>query len=222
MNQEAKFQANMYLENKPARPRALFLFAHGAGAPMDSEFMNAFSGGLCANDIAVVRFEFPYMGRRRLDGRKRPPDRAPQLLQCWREVIADHAGVLPLVIGGKSMGGRMATLIAAEQVPVRAVVCLGYPFHPPRRPERLRTEHFRHIQRPVLILQGERDPFGSRGEVASYGLPESVAVHWLPAGNHDWLPPKRAAFSAEDNMSMAVDQATAFILKHATPVATGQ
>ncbi len=206
----------MYLENLPANPRALFLFAHGAGAPMDSEFMDAFSAGLCAQDIGVVRFEFPYMRMRREDGRKRPPDRQPQLLDCWRQVINDHKGLVPLFIGGKSMGGRMATIIAGEQPPVNGVVCLGYPFHPPGKPDRLRTEHFSRIPVSTLILQGARDPFGSLGEVAAYDLPETLAVEWLPGGNHDWVPLKRSGISAQDNMNRAIDLAATFMLRHAT------
>jgi len=205
----------MYLENVPANPRALFLFAHGAGAPMDSEFMDAFSEGLCARDIGVARFEFPYMRMRREDGHKRPPDREPQLLECWRKVINDHRGQLPLFIGGKSMGGRMATVIATEEMPAKGVICLGYPFHPPGKPDRLRTGHFNQIKRPVLILQGERDPFGTPGDVAEYGLPETVAVEWLTDGNHDWIPRKRSGLTWHDNMSRAVDLAVAFILQHA-------
>ena len=113
---------------------------------------------LAENDIKVTRFEFPYMAARRVDGKKRPPDRAPKLLDCWREVIDLSGGAENVYVGGKSMGGRMASMIATE-LGVRGVICLGYPFHPPGKPEKLRTEHFGDISSPVLICQGGKRSF---------------------------------------------------------------
>ncbi len=201
----------MYLENIPPNPKALIILAHGAGAPMDSPFMEAFAQQLAAVGVSVVRFEFPYMQERRTQGRKRPPDRQPVLLDCWREVVSRYAQGLPLFIGGKSMGGRMATVLASEDLPIKGVVALGYPFHPPGKPDRLRTEHLARMGCPALVVQGERDPFGRREEVEHYQLPSSLQVHWIPQGDHDLQPPKRSGLSAEGNLGLAVTAVKEFI-----------
>src|SRR5690606_41681471 len=109
----------MYLENFSEQSKALMILAHGAGAPMDSPFMEDFTKRLVGKGISVVRFEFPYMGERRTLNRKRPPDRQPVLLECWRQMVSRYAHVQPLFIGGKSMGGRMATILAAEDLPIK-------------------------------------------------------------------------------------------------------
>src|SRR5690606_36654966 len=138
------------LINAPARPAGLtFAFAHGAGAPMDTPFMAFFAAALAARGWRVARFEFPYMAARRQGGRRPPPDRQLVLLETWRAVIA-HLGAKDLVIGGKSMGGRMASLIA-DEAGVAGLACLGYPFHPAGKPERLRTEHLAMLKTPCLI-----------------------------------------------------------------------
>lgn len=188
----------------------LLVLAHGAGAPMDSDFMNWIAHGVSENGIQVVRFEFPYMQERRLTGKKRPPDRQPVLMECWEKVIADCGGSQRIVIGGKSMGGRMASLIAARQQ-VRGLVCLGYPFHPQGKPEKLRTEHLANIVSPSLIVQGERDVFGNRQEVESYQLPENIQVNWVPDGDHDLKPRMKSGFTHEENIAKAVVALVAFI-----------
>jgi hypothetical protein len=191
----------------PAKAAMTVALAHGAGAPMDSPFMNAVAAGLAENGLRVARFEFPYMARRRSEGTKKPPDRAPVLLQTWREVI-DRLGRDRLIVGGKSMGGRIASMIAAtleqEGTPVSGVACLGYPFHPPGKPERLRTEHLETIKTPTLILQGERDPFGKRDEVEAYGLSDAVQLHWLADGDHGFKPRKASGRTEADNIEEAV------------------
>ncbi len=182
------------------------MLAHGAGAPMDSPFMAHMAEGLGARGLRVARFEFPYMAARRRDGKKRPPDRAPVLLESWRAVIAELGGPgggPGLAIGGKSLGGRMASLIA-DEIGVRALVCLGYPFHPPGRPEKLRTEHLENLKTPCLILQGERDPFGTRDEVAGYRLSPAVRLAWCPDGDHSFKPRKASGRSQEENCDLAV------------------
>jgi predicted alpha/beta-hydrolase family hydrolase len=142
--------------------------AHGAGAAMDSPFLNTMAAGLAGGGLRVARFEFPYMRRRRETGERRPPDREPALRQAWLDVIATLGGAPGgghrLVIGGKSMGGRMASLVA-DEAGVRGLVCLGYPFHPPGQPEKLRTAHLRDLRTTTLIVQGTRDPLGTREEV---------------------------------------------------------
>jgi predicted alpha/beta-hydrolase family hydrolase len=177
---------------------------------MDSPFMAHLAEGLGARGLHVTRFEFPFMAARRRDGKKRPPDRAPVLLESWRAAIAElgdpggsPGGGPGLAIGGKSLGGRMASLIA-DEMGVRALVCLGYPFHPPGRPETLRTEHLETLETPCLILQGERDPLGTRDEVAGYTLSPAIRLAWCPDGDHSFKPRKASGRSQEDNWGLAV------------------
>jgi len=205
------------LVDRPARPRARFLFAHGAGAAMDSDFMQAMAAGLCACGIEVVRFEFPYMAERRSGGGRRPPNRMPQLLDCFRAQIEGAVGKgdgLPLAIGGKSMGGRVASLLAQEYFDsgdVTGLVCLGYPFHPRGKPDKLRTEHLLSIRCPTLVVQGSRDPLGSADEVAGYGLPDSIRIEWLEDGDHDFKPRRASGFTREQHWRAAVDLVAGFI-----------
>ena len=193
--------------------------AHGAGQGMDSAFMNAFAEGLVKRGeplggLRLARFEFPYMATRRQTGKQRPPDREPVLLTSWRDTIANLVQTgCPrerLVIGGKSLGGRMASLIADEQG-VAGLVCLGYPFHPPGKPEKLRTDHLVGLQTPALICQGERDPFGARQEVESYALSAAIQIHWLTDGDHGFKPRKASGFSEADNWESAMAAIIRFI-----------
>ncbi|HER26990.1 MAG TPA: alpha/beta fold hydrolase, partial [Rhodospirillales bacterium] len=151
------------LFNGPANAATTIALAHGAGAPMDTPFMATFADGLAGRGFRVVRFEFPYMAERRRGGGRRPPNPARVLFECWQAVI-DRLGPENLIISGKSMGGRYASMIA-DQAKVRGVVCLGYPFHPPGKPEKLRVEHLQTMTTPTLILQGDRDALGNRQEV---------------------------------------------------------
>lgn len=199
----------------PREARLTLALAHGAGAGAETPFMAAFAEGLAARGRSVARFEFPYMARRREDGKKRPPDRAPTLLACWRAVVAQLGGPGRVVLGGKSMGGRMASLLAAEfeaeATPARGLVCLGYPFHPPGKPERTRTAHLEGLETPGLILQGTRDPFGGEAEVAGYRLSPALRLHWLPDGDHDLAPRKASGRSAEQNRAEALEQIESFL-----------
>jgi predicted alpha/beta-hydrolase family hydrolase len=158
------------------------VLAHGAGAPMDSPFMSLVAQGLAERGLRVARFEFPYMRARR-EGGKRPPDREPVLRAAWKAVIEELGGAGDLVIGGKSLGGRMASLVADEAGP-RGLVCLGYPFHPPGQSEKLRTAHLEHLKTRTLIVQGTRDPFGTPDEVAGYRLSPQIRIHWIAGGDH--------------------------------------
>jgi hypothetical protein len=186
------------------------VLAHGAGAPMDSPFMEAFAAGLGSRGVCVVRFEFPYMQQRRESGARRPPDREPQLLQCWRDAIAELGGGPGLVIGGKSMGGRMASLVADSEH-VRGLVCLGYPFHAPGRPERPRIGHLLALQTPALIVQGTRDQFGPVDEVNGYGLPPSISLHWLEDGDHDFKPRVVSGRTQRQNREEAMEAVATFL-----------
>jgi len=185
------------------------VLAHGAGRGWDSPSLVAIAEGVARAGHRVVRFEFPYMVRRREDGTRRPPDRQPVLLETWRAVI-EALGPDRLVIGGKSMGGRMASLVA-DECGVAGLVCLGYPFHPPAKPEKLRTEHLAGLSTPTLIVQGDRDRFGTPGEVAGYLLSEEIRVHWMPDGDHDLVPRKKSGRTAEENWAEAVDVILGFI-----------
>jgi uncharacterized protein len=200
-----------YLTTGPADARCTFLFVHGAGGAMDTQFMNRIAEGVGARGIRVVRFEFPYMAARRAGGGRGAPDRAPVLLECWRRAIADHDGTdSRIVIGGKSMGGRMASLIA-DEAGAAALVCFGYPFHPPGKPQQLRTAHLEAIRTPTLILQGERDPFGTPDEVASYALSSSVRIECLTDGDHSLKPRKSSGVTEQENLEQAAHAAAEFI-----------
>jgi predicted alpha/beta-hydrolase family hydrolase len=200
-----------YISNMPPKePVAHVVLAHGAGAPMDTPYMNAISEGLAVKGFKVSRFEFPYMAKRRIDGKRGGPGSPKVLLRTWQDVIAELSGSLPLFIGGKSMGGRFASMVAAEPG-VSGVICLGYPFHPPGKPEKLRTEHLETMPVPTLILQGERDPFGRPEEVASYSLAKTIEVVWIPDGDHSFKPRKKSGHTQEKNLAQAVHEASEFI-----------
>ena len=186
------------------------ILAHGAGAPMDSPFMARFATLLGDSGYRVARFEFPYMARRRAEGGRRPPDRQPVLLESWRAAVSALGGGDKVAIGGKSMGGRMASMIA-DEVAARGLVCIGYPFHPPGKPESLRTAHLTALKTPTLILQGVRDPFGGRDEVAGYDLSPKIRLAWLPDGDHDLKPRKKSGFTADGNMTAAVEATAGFL-----------
>lgn len=191
---------------------ATLILAHGAGAPMDSAFMQEMAQLLAARGVAVLRFEFAYMAARRLDGKKRPPNPQAQLLDQWRAV---HAAVRqqvagPLAIGGKSMGGRMASLLA-DELGADALVCLGYPFYAVGKPEKPRVAHLAELRTPTLIIQGERDALGDRQAVAGYALAESIKLHWLTAGDHDLKPLKSSGFSHQQHLLAAADAIAAFL-----------
>ncbi len=180
---------------------------------MDTPFMTAFAEGLAARGLAVARFEFAYMAERRHGAGKRPPPRAERLIEEYAEAIGALGSTRRLIIGGKSLGGRVASLIAQEEFEVGRVtglLCLGYPFHPPGRPEKLRTAHLMDLTVPVFIAQGTRDPFGGLEEIPGYGLPASVSVHWAEDGDHNLVPRKKSGRSAEQNWGAACDAIAAW------------
>jgi predicted alpha/beta-hydrolase family hydrolase len=184
------------LKGQQGKAAATLILAHGAGAPMDSEFMNDMAARLAEQGINVLRFEFAYMAQRRIDGRRRPPNPQAQLLECWRQV---YASVRPhvagsLAIGGKSMGGRMASLIA-DELQVEALVCLGYPFYAAGKPEKPRVAHLADLKTRTLIVQGERDALGNKAAVEAYELSSTIDILWIPAANHDLKPLKSAGIS---------------------------
>jgi predicted alpha/beta-hydrolase family hydrolase len=174
----------MYLTDGPPTALPIFLFAHGAGGAMDTPFMNLVARGLGDVGIRVVRFEFPYMAKRREGtGGRGAPDRQPVLLDAFRRVVEEHGGGERVVVGGKSMGGRMASMIA-DEVGARGLLCFGYPFHPVGKPAQTRTAHLEELRTPTLILQGTRDAFGNPEDVATYRLSPAIRVEWLEGGDH--------------------------------------
>lgn len=172
---------------------------------------------LVARGIAVTAFEFAYMAARRTGGSRRPPPKAETLMPEYRDVVrslAKRASGAKLVIGGKSMGGRVASLIADDLYKTREIdglVCLGYPFHPPNTPEKLRTAHLESLSCPALIVQGERDPFGSRAEVEALSLPPAIGFRWIGDGDHDFGPRGRSGFTRKGNLADVADAVAAFI-----------
>jgi hypothetical protein len=190
-------------------PHTLVL-AHGAGGAMDTPFLNIVARGVAANGIRVVRFEFPYMDRRRRGEGRGAPDREPVLLQAWRDVVTELGGGSGLVIGGKSMGGRMASMVA-DELQVRGLVCLGYPFHPPSRPEKTRTAHLGALRTPALIVQGTRDMFGTREDVEGYLLSPSIRIEWLADGDHSFKPRKGSGFTEKEHLARAVALVSEFV-----------
>ena len=191
---------------------ATLIFAHGAGAPMDSGWMSDMAERLAAHGINVLRFEFPYMAQRRVDDGKRPPNPAPKLQECWREVYAvvrrHVAG--RLAIGGKSMGGRMASLLA-DELGADALVCLGYPFYAVGKPEKPRVEHLAGLKTRTLIVQGERDALGNREAVEAYTLAPGIEVFWLAVADHDLKPLKASGFTHEQHLAAAAGKVAAFL-----------
>ena len=172
---------------------------------MDSDFMNTVAGRISAAGIQVIRFEFEYMAKRRRDSQRRGPDRAAKLIARFHEVLGRVGPAREVVIGGKSMGGRVASMIADEVRPA-GLLCLGYPFHPPAKPEQLRTAHLMDLKTPTLIVQGTRDPFGTPDEVAGYPLSKAIELLWLEDGDHDLKPRKTiSGFSAADHLKTMAD-----------------
>jgi hypothetical protein len=194
----------MFLFDGPEQAKVTILLAHGAGGAMDSVAMTTMAKTLADASFRVARFEFDYMARRRTSTERKPPPRADRLIPEYIAAI-DALGVTgPLIIGGKSMGGRVASMIADEMHAshrIAGLLCLGYPFHPADRPTQLRTEHLTDLKTPTLIAQGTRDPFGTRDEVSSYVLSKTIDILWLEDGDHDLKPRKTVSgFSAADHL----------------------
>jgi uncharacterized protein len=177
---------------------------------MDSPFMNVVASGLAGKGLRLARFEFPYMAARRIGGRGGAPDREPILIQSWRAAISSLGDPSRLVIGGKSMGGRIASMIA-DDAGAAGLVCLGYPFHPPGNPARTRIEHLKTLRTPALILQGTRDSFGRPDEVARYQVSSAVRVAWIEDGDHSLRPRARSGRSEAQNLSDAVSHIFDFV-----------
>ncbi|WP_213996983.1 alpha/beta family hydrolase [Arsukibacterium sp.] len=190
--------------------KARLILAHGAGAPCDSPFMVALAHALAEHNIAVQRFNFPYMQRSIELGSKRPPDKMDALQQHFMAQIGHADGSLPLFIGGKSMGGRVASMLnLPDTTQVNAIFAFGYPFHPPGK-DQWRTEHFARLTAPLHILQGERDPFGKHTELAALSWP-NVSIHWLTAADHDFKPTKASGLQQQSIIRRAAEHCSEVI-----------
>ncbi len=202
------------LLNAPDNAWAHLLLTHGAGEAFDSPFLSAIAEGLEACGVRVTRFEFDYRAQVRHGASRRPPPKMPVLQEEFLNRIAACDQNEPLFIGGKSMGGRVASLVADEMFAsgaVRGIVCLGYPFHPVGKPDTLRTAHLQNLAAPTLICQGTRDPFGTPEEVAGYDLSDQIEICWLEDGDHSFKPRKRSGLTQERNLAEAVEAITTFM-----------
>jgi predicted alpha/beta-hydrolase family hydrolase len=177
---------------------------------MDSPFMESVAQGLASASLRVVRFEFPYMRKRRGLGKRTAPDREPVLLNNWHEVIQSLGGGDHLAIGGKSLGGRIASMVA-DEAGVRGLVCLSYPFHPPGRAPGARLKHLKSLRTPALIVQGTRDSFGNRSEVEGYELSPQIRIVWIDDGDHSFKPRARSGRTAKENLEAAIDAIREFL-----------
>jgi hypothetical protein len=204
----------------PAPAGRLFVLAHGAGAGQDHPFMTAMASNLASRGIDVVTFDFNYIHERR-----KVPDRAPALESCFGAVVdwaveRDEFAARRLLIGGKSMGGRIATHLAAAGFVARAgagpavggIVTLGYPLHPPGKPQQLRSAHLGSIRAPWLIVQGSRDTFGTPAELRPVitTVPAAVTLHVVAGGDHSFAvsrTPRETVLAAVADV--IVDWATA-------------
>lgn len=202
------------LWDSPDPYTATLVLGHGAGAAMDSAGMNDAARVIASRGIRVARFEFAYMAGRR-EGVRKPPPRADTLLGEYRDVVAQAAVDGPVFIGGRSMGGRVASMVADElheAGTVLGLVCLGYPFHPPGKPEQLRTAHLEHLATPALIVQGTRDEFGTRDEVTGYALSPSIELVWLEDGDHGLRPRKAVSgFTYAQHLESMADAVAGFV-----------
>ena len=202
--------------NLPKSPPAPTLaLTHGAGASTSHPNTAALARLIAEQGVRVARFDFPYMRRAMETGRRPwPPDAEDVLAGTWIQVMQQLAeqGVptSKLFIGGRSMGGRIASYIADAAEPA-GMVCISYPFHAPNDPARATTFHLEQLATPTLIVQGERDEYGTREEVEAYDLSPNIQLCWIPDGNHGLIPRKRSGHSEESNRELAATAIADFI-----------
>lgn len=194
-------------------PRAGVVVAHGAGAGQMSPFLVQTARGLADRGLSSATFDFPYM-----TARKRVPDPAPVLEACWREAIAAAAAAfpgLPLFIGGKSMGGRIASHVASQDCPgISGLFFLGYPLHPPGKPQQRRDAHLPKIKQPMFFIQGTRDAFGTAAEIREL-LPrlQSASLHVVEGGDHSFKISGKGAPKAPDVLASVLDEVAQWITR---------
>ena len=200
------------LINGPIEAKNILLLAHGAGASMDSVFMNTISEGLNKNGIMTIRFEFPYMKKRRL-GKNSFPDNIEVLCEFYKNLYLKIKKKNPnknIWLGGKSMGGRVSTIIS-KSLAIKGVIVFGYPFHPINKTYKLRLESLQLSGPPILIIQGNRDKFGSYDEVIKYKINKLNTIFWVEDGDHSFNTLKKSMFSTEESIVKAYNEASLFI-----------
>ncbi len=199
----------------PSPPAPTLALTHGAGASSTHPNTTALAELIAQRGVRVARFDFPYMTRALAAGRRPwPPDPEDVLSATWIQVILQLAqqGVPTnnLFIGGRSMGGRIASYLA-DAVEPAGMVCISYPFHAPSDPSRATTIHLEQLATPTLIVQGERDEYGTRDEVEAYDLSPNIKLKWIPDGNHGLVPRKRSGHTEETNRELAAAAIAEFI-----------
>lgn len=205
---------NNILINGPKEAKNILILAHGAGAPMDSVFMNTISDGLNKNQIMTIRFEFPYMSKRRM-GKNSFPDNIVILCDFYKNLFMQIKKIYPkknIWIGGKSMGGRISAIISTY-IDIKGVVVFGYPFHPIKNIDKLRLSCLKDEGPPILIIQGTRDKFGNRNEVKKYKINKKNEIYWIEGGDHSFNTLKKSPISYEDAIVNAYSRASNFIKK---------
>jgi len=202
------------LINGPKEAKNILLLAHGAGAPMDSIFMNTISDGLNNKGIITFRFEFPYMEKRR-SGKNTFPDKLDVLCDFYKKIYFNIKKINPdknIWLGGKSMGGRVSTLIS-RSLDIKGVIVFGYPFHPINKLDKLRLESLQLSGPPILIIQGTRDKFGTITEVKKYKIHKNNTIFWIKDGDHSYNTLKKSGLSSKDAIVQAYNEASIFIKK---------
>lgn len=249
------FNSNEIIVDRPEQksgslPKAIVFLAHGAGADMNHNFMDNIAYQLTVKNIIVIRFNFPYMNKRAQDGKRRPPDRMPKLLEAYvnklhgyiqcefipEKGIDESEAVIPVFIAGKSMGSRVGATMLSDvfnaefkdielgkqlsqklteiEKYIKGGICLGYPFHPPKKIDKLRLAPLQNTRYPILILQGERDSLGNKEEIISYELPPLCHVKYLIDGDHDLKPRVKSGSTHQENIVKAVNEIDRFILTY--------
>lgn len=207
------FRIKQKMPNEPVKTGLIrLILAHGAGAGMHSEFMQKMSKLLKDKGIIVYLFDFPYMQKMQAENRRLPPNTMAQLQQAYRDEIVKLRTCFndPIFIAGKSMGGRVASMIADEQK-VAGCICLGYPFYPAKQYEKTRTSHLLGLETATLIIQGERDALGDKERVCQYKLSSAIELLWLAAADHDLKPLKRSGYTHCAYLSQAAEAVFQFI-----------
>jgi predicted alpha/beta-hydrolase family hydrolase len=200
----------------PRAPIADFVFAHGAGAGKDSSFIVDMANLLEAAGVRVHLFNFAYMNKAIALKKRHPPSKMPVLCDEFIDIIRtidlDRQDNVPLLIGGKSMGSRVACEIAdrLERGP-SGVIAYGYPFHPPNKPDKSRLDTLTRLTCPCVIIQGESDALGNQDEIEMFDIPENISVAFVPTANHDLKPLKRSGWTHEQTLQFAADKTVSFI-----------
>lgn len=195
-------------DDGPPDSRATLMLAPGASSDADARTLRQVARALAGHGLRVVRCEFDYQAHRRETGRRGRQPSAEQVVEEYAEAARALEG--PVALGGLSFGGRVATM-AAPDAGALGAFALGYPFRPARAPERVRTAHLLAAPLPILICQGTRDDFSTRAEVAAYGLPDAVRVHWLDGADHGLRPPARSGRTQGDVVAEAAGVVAAFV-----------